>query len=38
MLEVERLKEAFSKKEVFNALLEFNGDKALGPDGFSLPF
>ena len=28
----------FSEKEVFGALSDPNGDKALGPNGFSMAF
>ncbi|RVW47602.1 Transposon TX1 uncharacterized 149 kDa protein [Vitis vinifera] len=34
--EVARMEEMFSMEEVFLALSELNGDKALGPDGFPL--
>ncbi|RVX10737.1 Transposon TX1 uncharacterized 149 kDa protein [Vitis vinifera] len=33
-----RLEEAFTEEEVFSALSDLNGDKAPGPDGFSLSF
>ena len=33
-----RLEEAFTEVEVFSALSDLNGDKAPGPDGFSLSF
>ncbi|RVW65755.1 LINE-1 retrotransposable element ORF2 protein [Vitis vinifera] len=36
--EVARLEECFSGDEVFLALSDLNGDKAPGPDGFSLAF
>ena len=36
--ETARLEEMFSVEEVSSALSELNGDKALGPDGFSLAF
>ncbi|RVW41827.1 hypothetical protein CK203_108407 [Vitis vinifera] len=36
--EATRLEEMFFVEEVFLALSELNGDKALGPDGFSLAF
>ena len=36
--EAAKLEETFSVEEVFLALLELNGDKALGPDGFPLAF
>ena len=36
--EAARLEEVFSKEEVFSALSDLNGDKALGPDGFPLSF
>ena len=36
--ETARLKEVFSEEEVFFALLDLNGDKASGPDGFPLSF
>ena len=36
--EVARLEEAFSIKEVVFALFDLNGDKAPGPDGYSLAF
>ena len=36
--EAARLEEMFSVEEVSSALSELNGDKALGPDGFSLAF
>ena len=32
------LEGSFSKEEVFKALSELNGDKALGPDGFTMTF
>ncbi|RVW78847.1 Transposon TX1 uncharacterized 149 kDa protein [Vitis vinifera] len=34
--EAARLEEMFSMEEVYLALLELNGDKALGPDGFPI--
>ena len=36
--EAARLEEVFSEEEVFFALLDLNGDKAPGPDGFPLSF
>ena len=36
--EAARLEESFSVDEVFSALSDLNGDKAPGPDGFSLAF
>ncbi|RVW29580.1 Exonuclease 1 [Vitis vinifera] len=36
--EAARLEEAFTEEEVFSALLDLNGDKAPGPDRFSLSF
>ncbi|RVW91675.1 LINE-1 reverse transcriptase-like [Vitis vinifera] len=36
--EAARLEEAFIEEEVFSALSDMNGDKAPGPDGFSLSF
>ena len=36
--EATRLEEMFFVEEVFLALSELNGDKAPGPDGFSLAF
>ena len=33
-----RLEEMFSMEEVYLALLELNGDKAPGPDGFPIAF
>ncbi|RVX11584.1 LINE-1 retrotransposable element ORF2 protein [Vitis vinifera] len=36
--EAARLEEAFTEEKVFSALSDMNGDKALGPDGFSLSF
>ena len=33
-----KLEEPFTKEEVFNALSTLNGDKAPGPDGFSMAF
>ena len=36
--EVARLEEAFSIKEVVFALFDLSGDKAPGPDGYSLAF
>ncbi|RVW78982.1 Exonuclease 1 [Vitis vinifera] len=38
LLDGEGLEEAFTKEEVFSALSDLNGDKASGPDGFSLSF
>ncbi|RVW84967.1 Symplekin [Vitis vinifera] len=32
------LEEVFTEEEVFSVLSDLNGDKALGPDGFSLSF
>ena len=32
------LEEPFSDKEIFGALSNFSGDKALGPDEFSMTF
>ena len=32
------LEGSFSKEEVFTTLSELNGDKALGPDGFTMTF
>lgn len=32
------LEEVFTKKEVFDVLMDLNEDKALGHDGFSLAF
>ena len=36
--EAARLEEVFTEDEVFSALSDMNGDKAPGPDGFSLSF
>lgn len=36
--EVARLEEVFTMEDVFSALSELNGDKALGPDRFPLAF
>ena len=36
--EAARLEEMFSMEEVYLAISELNGDKALGPDGFSIAF
>ena len=36
--EAARLEEVFSEEEVFSALSDLNGDKALGPYGFPLSF
>lgn len=36
--DVVRLEEAFNEGEVFSALFELNGDKALELDGFSIAF
>ncbi|RVW73916.1 hypothetical protein CK203_056319 [Vitis vinifera] len=36
--EAARLEEAFTEEEVFSTLSNMNGDKAPGPDGFSLSF
>ena len=36
--EAARMEEMFYVEEVFLALSELNGDKALGPDGFPLAF
>ena len=36
--EATRLEEMFSMEEVYLALSELNGDKALGPDGFPIAF
>ena len=33
-----KLEEAFSEEEIWTAISGLNGDKALGPDGFSLAF
>lgn len=33
-----KLEELFREEEVFIALSDFNGDKALGLDGFSMAF
>ena len=33
-----RLEEVFTEEEVFSALFDLNGDKALSPNGFSLSF
>ena len=33
-----KIKEPFTEEEVFAALSELNGDKAPGPDGFSMAF
>lgn len=33
-----KLEEPFTKEEVFNVLSTLNGDKAPGPDGFSMAF
>ena len=35
---VVRLEEAFSEEEVFSALSELNGNKALGPNEFTITF
>ena len=37
-LDASALESPFTKEEVFNALLSCNGDKAPGPDGFSMAF
>lgn len=37
-LEARRLEGVFSEEEVLGALLELNGDKAPGPNGFSMAF
>lgn len=37
-LNVRLHEEAFSESEIFLALREVNGDKALGPDGFTVGF
>lgn len=37
-LDATKLVEPFLKEEVFKALLDLNGDKALGPNGFSMAF
>ncbi|RVW20831.1 putative ribonuclease H protein [Vitis vinifera] len=37
-LEAARLEEPFFEEEVFEALKSFSGDKAPGPDGFSIAF
>ena len=36
--ETTRLEEVFTEEEVFSALSDLNGDKALSPNGFSLSF
>ena len=36
--EAENLEIPFSKNEIQLALMEMNGDKALGPDGFTMAF
>ena len=36
--EAARMEEMFSMEEVFLALLELNGDKVPGPNGFPLAF
>ncbi|RVW97660.1 Exocyst complex component SEC8 [Vitis vinifera] len=36
--EAENLEVPFSEEEIHSALLELNGDKALGPDGFTVGF
>ncbi|RVW27813.1 hypothetical protein CK203_107071 [Vitis vinifera] len=37
-IDVARLEEPFREEEVSSALLELNGDKASGPDGFTIAF
>ena len=37
-LEAVRLEVPFTEKEVFSAMTDLNGDKALGPDGFIVAF
>ncbi|KAJ9691474.1 hypothetical protein PVL29_013603 [Vitis rotundifolia] len=36
--EVEALEAPFSEEEIFSALMDMNGDKAPGPDGFTVAF
>ena len=36
--EAARLESPFTKEEIFVALGDFSGDKALGPDGFTMAF
>ena len=36
--DIVRLEEAFSEKKVFSALSELNGNKAPGPNGFTIAF
>ena len=36
--EVSGLEMSFTEEEVFSALLDLNGDKALGLDGFTIAF
>ena len=36
--EVENLESLFTENEVHTALMEMNGDKAPGPDGFTMAF
>ncbi|RVW72046.1 Transposon TX1 uncharacterized 149 kDa protein [Vitis vinifera] len=36
--EAEALEVPFTEEEIFSALMDMNGDKALGPDGFTMAF
>ena len=36
--EASKLEEVFTEKEIWAAILELNGVKALGPDGFPIAF
>ena len=36
--EAENLEHPFSEEEIHRALMEMNGDKAPGPDGFTMAF
>ena len=36
--EVDVLEMPFTKEEIYIALMDMNGDKALGPDGFTVAF